>query len=377
MATFAQTPRVSRPAVLLPATLSGYIALHTLAAVLTVAFAFACLAFVIDLIEQLRSAAGSTTTWLGAMELAALRVPILMDRIWPFAVLFGAMVAFWRLNRAGELVAVRAAGVSVWQFLTPACLAAAMLGTLVVAMLSPLSAALAQRYDRLETVADGGEPDQVAVFPGGVWLRIVDGDDRFIMNAASLGPGPTATLRGVRVFVYGPEGHYGFRLDAPAATLEPGVWVLEDARRSDNEALNRPIGEVRIATNLGPEAITRSFRSPETLSFWELPDYIRLVEQLGFSAREHRVHWHSLLATPAFFAAMLLVGVTFTLRFERSGGNRLLPLGLLGGFAFFILVDVVRALAMSGQVPALMAAWTPPAIALMLGSAALFQLEDG
>jgi lipopolysaccharide export system permease protein len=184
-------------------------------------------------------------------------------------------------------------------------------------------------------------------------------------------------LRPATVFTYDTSGEYGSRIDAPRAVLEAGTWVLADATRSDRDAVNVPVGTWRLPTELGPDTITRSFRDPATLSFWELPDYIALVEQLGFSAREHRVHFQGLLATPLFFAAMLMAGVTFTLRFARRGLAGLLPAGLGAGFALFILVDVVKALGVSGQLPTALAAWAPAAVALMLTAAALFQLEDG
>ncbi len=373
----ALSTRAARPFVLLPATLGSYVARTTLAAILVVVLAFAVLAFLIDLIEQLRNAATDGLSWLTALELAGLRVPGLLDRIWPFAVLFGAMLAFWRLNRSSELVAVRAAGVSAWQFLAPACLVAALLGAFVVGILNPLNAALAARYERVEAASRGVEPAQVAIFRGGVWLRLVDGEQRYVIHASHLRPGRTLDLSTVTVFVYGLDGTYGHRLDAETAYLADGFWVIEDARRSDGMQIDTPVGEVRIGTDLRADTIRRSFRRPETLSFWELPGYADLIEQLGFSAREHRVHWHSLSATPALFAAMLLVGVTFTLRFRRGGTSKLVPLGLVGGFVFFVLVDVVRALGVSGQLPTVLAAWTPTVVALMLGSAALFQLEDG
>ncbi|MFW5835272.1 MAG: LptF/LptG family permease, partial [Pseudomonadota bacterium] len=88
----------------LPLTVGRYVARVTLVQVLLVALAFATLAFVIDFIEQLRKIAGLDLGLLTAVELAACHVPGLLERIWPFAVLFGAMLAFWRLNRANELV---------------------------------------------------------------------------------------------------------------------------------------------------------------------------------------------------------------------------------------------------------------------------------
>lgn len=366
-----------RSTAVLPATLGGYIARLTLVSVLLVMAAFAVLAFLVDLVEHLRDAAEEGRTAWAAIELTALRLPTLVERIWPFGVLFGAMFAFWRLNRLQELVAIRAAGVSAWQFLAPAALTAALVGAVVVTTLNPLGAAMAARYERLEADTEEAGTAQVTVFPGGVWLRQTAAGRTLLMHARQLRAEPRVALEPVTVFVYGADGDYRARIDAPRATLGGGAWRLEEARRTDEEGINRPIGGWRIPTELAPESITRSFRDPQTLSFWELPDYIALVEALGFSAREHRVHFQALLAAPLFFAAMLMAGVTFTLRFARTGLAGLLPIGLAAGFALFILVDVVRALGVSGQLPTALAAWGPPVAALMLTAAALFQLEDG
>jgi lipopolysaccharide export system permease protein len=366
-----------RPLALATPTLGGYIARLTLASILLVMAAFAVLGFLVDLVEHLRDAAEEGRGLAGAVELTALRLPSLLDRIWPFGVLFGAMFAFWRLNRSQELVAIRAAGVSAWQFLAPAGLVALLLGVVVVTTLNPLGAAFASRYERLEALREGRGSATVTVFPGGVWLKQTAPDRTLLVHAERLRAGAEVVLEPVTVFVYGADGDYRARLDAPRATLEPSHWVLREAVRSDERALNRDIGTVRIPTDLAPETITRSFRDPATLSFWQLPEYIALVEALGFSARAHQVHFQSLLATPLFFAAMLLAGVTFTLRFARSGLAGMIPLGLVAGFALFILVDVVRALGVSGQLPTVLAAWGPGAVALMLAGAALFQLEDG
>jgi len=370
-------PRRGRPVVLAPATLGGYLAKLTLGAVLTVMLAFAVLGFLVDLVEHLRDAAEDGRPLFGAVELTALRLPTLLDRIWPFGVLFGAMFAFWRLNRSQELVAIRAAGISAWQFLAPAALVAVLLGAFVVTSLNPLGAALAARYERLQAQRGGAGTAQMSVFPGGIWLKQSRDGETLLVHAQRMRPEPAVVLAPVTVFVYDHDHTYRGRIDAPRAVLAGAAWVLDDARRSDDDGLNRPIGRYRIPTELDPATITRSFRDPATLSFWELPGYIALIETLGFSARAHRVHFQSLLATPLFFAAMLLAGVTFTLRFVRTGLARMLPVGLVAGFGLFILVDVVRALGVSGQLPTALAAWGPGVVALMLAGAALFQLEDG
>ena len=99
---------------------------------------------------------------------------------------------------------------------------------------------------------------------------------------------------------------------------------------------------------------------------------------MGFSAREHRLYWHGLLALPLLLSAMLLIGTTSSLRLVRRGGTGLLiTAGLVTGFTFYILSDIVFAIGLSGRLPAILAAWIPAGVAVLLGLTTLLHLEDG
>jgi lipopolysaccharide export system permease protein len=62
-------------------------------------------------------------------------------------------------------------------------------------------------------------------------------------------------------------------------------------------------------------------------------------------------------------------------RFGGTGSMVLLALG--AGLGVFFLRNVAQVLGDNGQIPVALAAWAPPAIALMLSLALLLHLEDG
>ncbi|MFH7813317.1 LptF/LptG family permease, partial [Acetobacter lovaniensis] len=80
------------------------------------------------------------------------KLPLTAQKTLPFAVLFGAMYSFWRLNRNSELVALRASGVSVWQFLLPPLGAAILLGAIKVAAINPLGMTFRERVTKLNDI---------------------------------------------------------------------------------------------------------------------------------------------------------------------------------------------------------------------------------
>jgi lipopolysaccharide export system permease protein len=133
-----------------------------------------------------------------------------------------------------------------------------------------------------------------------------------------------------------------------------------------------------MATDLTPEKIQDSFASPETVSFWRLPRFIRILEETGFSALPHRLQLHTLIAEPVLLIAMVMIAASFSMRLSRRGGTPLLlGAGVLTAMLLFIVTNVVHAIGLGGTVPVALAAWTPAGVSLMAGIALLMHLEDG
>jgi lipopolysaccharide export system permease protein len=365
-------------AIRLSATLSRYLGRRTLLGIGIALFGLAAAALVVDIVELLRRTYGRPGVRLSTVLLMAmLHLPFLIQKLMPFGVLFGTILTFQRLTRTHELVGARAAGVSVWQFLAPALLVALGLGLFTVLAFNPLASVLVARYDALEHKFLSDPSSLISVAPGGLWLRQPDADGDLLIHARQMNP-DSGVLERVVVFSFDAEGRFSGRVDAATARLRPGFWELRDplVSKPEGSSHNQPVLE--IPTDLTAVGIQESFASPETLSFWDLPGFVSQLEEVGFSAREHRLYWHGLLALPLLLSAMLLIGTTSTLRLVRYGGTGLLiAAGLATGFLFYVLSDVVFAIGLSGRLPAIFAAWIPAGVAVLLGLTTLLHLEDG
>ncbi|MGI9499146.1 MAG: LPS export ABC transporter permease LptG [Geminicoccaceae bacterium] len=366
------------PSPRLSMTLSVYIAKHALVGVMIALVALGLIAVVIDLIELLRRASSRPeATFSVVFTMAWLHLPFFLQQLLPFSVLFGVMFSFQRLTRSQELVAARAIGVSVWQFLAPALAVALALGLLTVTVFNPIGAVLVSKYETMERIYFSHRASMVAVSQGGLWLRQRHGDGELLLHARQMKRNPP-TLEAVTVFFYDGQAHFTARADAPEARLKPENWMMVEPLRSLPDGSSETLAQLNIPTDLTPDRIKDSFEAPETTSFWDLPEFIEKLEAVGFSATEHRLYWHRLLALPFLLAAMLLIGVSFSLRLVRQGGTGILVAGgLVTGFAFYILSDVIFALGLSGRLPPPMAAWSPAGIAILLGVTTLLHLEDG
>lgn len=359
-------------------TLTVYIARTFVGRFLTLLGAIAGVILLATTIEELDElGSGDQVTLLTAGLAALLKLPRLAQEVMPFAVLFGGMATFWRLTRTHELVVARAAGMSVWQLLAPALAVSVLIGVATTTLLNPISAVMLRHYDRLAAQYSGDQDSTLSISENGLWLRQNDGNGQSVIHASRVRQSDM-TLFDVTVFRFAGESDFESRIDAERAKLDDGRWILQDALLTEPGREGRFLDRTTLKTDLSPDKIYKSFSPPETISFWELPDFIDLLANAGFAAEPHRLQYHRLLAKPVLLAAMILLAAAFSLRPHRRGGVvTMVVAGVLTGFLVYVLSNIVFAMGLSSKLPVVMAAWTPGVVSLMLGSASLFHLEDG
>jgi lipopolysaccharide export system permease protein len=372
----------------LPLTLSLYIGRQFFASILYTLLVIFALIGLIQLIELVRQASqvSGGIAFTTVLEMTIMRLPSSAQKIYPFAILVGGMITLTRLTRSHELIVTRAAGVSVWQFLLPGVAAALATGLVIVMILSPLSAAMLKRYDKLDKRYITKRESILTISPSGLWLRQVEHAPvafnsshigEYILHARFIEQN-TLNLQGVIFFMFDPNKRFIGRIDGDSGALRDGVWTVNGARITSAGLAPVVTPTFTLKTDLSIAQIQDSFADPETLSFWQLPRFIHILERAGFPALRHRLYFHSQLALPMLLSGMVLIGALFSLRLPRRGRSGvLIVMGVATGFTFYFLSNLVYAFGASGSLPVLLAAWAPSLLAMMAASALLLHYEDG
>lgn len=358
------------------ATLARYLSGRFMFNVFSVFGTLLVLIYLVDVVELLRRAGDSKTATASLLAfMSLLRVPSFAEQMLPFAVLFGSMFAFLNLTRKLELVVARAAGVSVWQFLAPPVLIALLFGVFTVTVYNPVSAALKQRGDRLETKVFGDARSSGA--GNALWFRQKSIDGQAVIRAA-YSSDQGRVLSGVLAFAFEPDGSFMQRIEAARARLEPGYWVFEDVRVQTPGYEPVDNKTYYLATSLTPAQVTQAFVSPESVPFWTLPAVRDQTERAGLDATGYDLQYEKLLARPLLFVAMVLVAASFSLRFFRFGGvAKMVAGGVASGFVLYVATTLVGNLGAAGLLSTPVAAWSPAILGTMLGSLVLLHQEDG
>jgi lipopolysaccharide export system permease protein len=359
-------------------TLYRYLAMQFLINVAGTYALFLALALSIDIVNLLERTAGHNVASSVAIGMAILQLPDLGQKFLPFAILLGGVLTFIRLSRSRELVATRAAGVSAWDFLLPPLTVAVFIGVFAVTLFTPISAKMFSEFAELEARYVKGQESQLSVSINGLWLRQGDRDQQSVIHALRVAR-QGEDLQDVLVFLYGPDDRFLGRIDAQSAQLQDHSWIMKNAWVSDISG-KAPVhhDSYTLATTLTPEQIVESSQSPDTLSFWDLPNYIRAAQAAGFSAVKYQLYLYTLYALPALFAAMVFMAASFSLQLGREGGMpRMILLSAAAGFGVYFFQDLTTVLGTAGAVPILLAATAPALASILIGMTLVFSQEDG
>jgi lipopolysaccharide export system permease protein len=364
-------------------TLSLYIARRFLGTVGRVFLVFFAILMLVDMIEQLRRFSGAGVGLADAARLSLLNVPETLYRILPLILIMGAIANFLGLARSSELVVVRAAGRSGLRFLLTPLLVAVALGLLAVALFNPLVAATTKAYAEARSGLSQGGGSVLSVADTGLWLRQASDQGQTVIQAARSNQDGTE-LFGVTFLGFDANGQPTTRTEAETAKLTDGAWALSGTKTWDLSQPNPELAalaassDVTLPSDLTAERIRDSFGTPGAIGFWDLPGYIADLERAGFSATSYRLWFQMELAQPLLMAAMVLVAAGFTMRHVRAGSTgRMVVFAMMAGFGIFFLRNFAQALGESGQIPIVVAAWSPPLAAALMSLGLLLHLEDG
>lgn len=376
------------------ATFSSYMIKRFLVNLAVLLLALLAIIYLFDTVELIRRASKKEIPLSLVLQMSLLKLPDVGQTIFPFAILFSGMFTFWQLTRRYELIVARASGFSIWQLLTPIIGTAIFIGFFQMCVINPLGAILIGKFQHLERTYLTQQENQIAIFKEGLWLK-----QNIFIEQAETNPNdnsnktllrgyailhaekikhPEWVLQNVMILYFTDDNQFIQRVDAKNAELSQKNWVLSDVLIHKNIQEPQKLAQFKLPTKLTTQDIEESFSSPQSMSFWALPNYINTLEKTGFDAARLKIHYQNLLSQPLLFAAMILLAAIVSMRPPRAGGTLMMVMiGIFSGFILFFFSSYLQALGASHQIPVIMAAWAPALMCFLIGLSIIMNKEDG
>jgi lipopolysaccharide export system permease protein len=281
------------------------------------------------------------------------------------------------MSKAQELAVIRAAGVSVWQFLTPILAFTFILAALIIALVEPLGTSTFKQFSVMKAELSGAKP-KLSFSTGGVWFRENSNKGNYIIHAEKFDSNVADRLLNVEVTLFSDDTEFSGRIEAESAILSAGRFILKNAREVHQNAPTARQDEISLASSLSVENLSQSFVPAKAVNIWQLPGYINRAAQTGIDVTRHNVRLQSLLALPLLLMSMVMVAACFSLPTGRMVSTaQTIGLAVLCGFVLFLVNDLTLLLGELGSVPPVLSSWSPAVIAMLLAISYLLSTEDG
>ena len=326
---------------------------------------------VVDLAEKVfKGQAGSQMVlrylWYSTPEFISFVIPI--------ATLVGVLGTIGALTRSGELMVMRASGVSLYRAALPLLLFACVWGGVLFVLEDRVLGESKKTAGTLkDTIRSGRPPHAVGVAD----VKWTVGDDGRIYHYAAfeVPNGQNAnspTLHSLSVFE---TASAPYRLTrhtfAQRAAFEGGVWQArvgwtqafagDTVTREEFDRLTLPLPAV--------EDFRRAQVDASRMTYRELREYVRRLGASGFNVAEQAVNLQRKLAFPAVTIVMTLLAIPFGVTTGKKGALYGIGLAAVLAGAYFLLLTVFTAVGAAGVLPPALAAWAPN---ILFGSGALF-----
>jgi len=289
----------------------------------------------------------------------------------PIVVLLGSLLALIDLQGRREIVAAKAAGMSIWRLARAPVLAVFLAGLLTTVGVERLVTEVNRSINPLP-------PGSTSVFTGSsrVWLSQEGGPGgHYVVQAGGIGPDRTS-LTDATFFMTADPG--GSRYSAPLAVLEADGWRLPEALQIRTNGAPLALPDFRIGSTMTPPELRLKLGASEDLTFTELA--AALASPLADATTRNAIatRFGRMLSLPLLLAGAMLIAFAFTAGYRRTQQYGVAGLfGIVLGFVVFVTTEMADRAGSAGVIDPTFAAWGPAVVAIVIGMTVLLYKEDG
>lgn len=309
----------------------------------------------------------------GVAQAFLYKIPMTIALTLPMATMYSTLMAIGRLSGDGELVAVRAGGISFLRIAMPVLLTGLLITAICFAFneaIVPHANAASSRLLAEMTTQAAADQDYL------LFQMPKKGRPERLVYAAHFDP-ETNRLRGVWIGEFH-GGKFWESFEALTAVWQGKTIKLQDVvhtRYTTQGPMKEEARHVEYEVGIAPWQVKELRKEPEDMTLAEMRAQIRRHQQLPVQQSKEllilREYYHIRLAAPWCVLGFALIGVVLGRRPQRTSTGVGLGISLVILLVYYILFNIFRVIGEQGTLPPIVAAWLPNFILFVAGGGLL------
>ena len=296
--------------------------------------------------------------------------PYMIYKTTPLCMLLAVLVTLGLMEKANEITAMKASGVSIYRMVVPILIIGVMLAGGLFTFDQLYLPKINKRQDALRNQIKG-KPPQTYLRPDRRWIlgqnntiyyyEFFDSDRNQFASISAFEFHPHSFQITKRVYAL--RAYWAEALD---------TWVYEKGwERGFRGSANADYRKYDVSTfselNEAPPYFKKEVKQSSEMSYEELGRYIRDLQQSGFDVIRLKVQLEEKLAFPLITLVMAVLAIPFSLSAGRRGALTGVAVAVGIAAVYMVVSGLFEAMGNLSQLPPALAAWSPDLIFGLVG----------
>ena len=356
--------------------INKYLAVEFIKIVFNMVLIFFCLGFIMNLFEEINFFKDYDVSINVPIILSLFFVPSLFYNMFPFIILLSGIWFFRKIKKTDEAIAMRISGMSNSSIIFIPSIISIVLGIFFVTSLSPVTSTLVKKYESLKGSYEKDQDYLAAITVNGIWIKEKKINSNNIIRASSLN---NEKLLNVTIYQFDENENFIKRIESKSANIKSLNWILEDVKIIDKEGvlISEDVKNFIYKSMYDIKKIKSLYSNLDTISFWNLNEEIKLLEDRGYSTAEMQAKLHRSLSFPLFLLSMLLLSGVFTFGVSFKEHNwTYVFISVIASVIIFYFNDFSAALGKTDKLPVEISVWMPIAIIFIFSTVGLIHVNQ-
>lgn len=305
------------------------------------------------------------------------RLPSVVYLMTPLSVLVAVLVTFGLMEKANEITAMKATGISLYRIIVPVLAVGLVLAVALFFFEREVLPGANKRQDALWSTMKG-KPPQTYLRADRKWIF---GQQSTIFYYEFFDPDRNQFGR-LAIFQFDPQTlSITRRIYATRVHWEESLqgWIFEQGweRTFNGSAIGKyEKFDVRTFPDITepPSYFKKEVKQSSEMNYEELSGYIDDLKQSGFDVVRLRVQLHKKLAYPLITFVMAVLAIPFSLTAGRRGAIAGVAMAIGIAVIYWVASGFFESLGNVGALPPPLAAWSPDLLFALLGGYFIFRL---
>ena len=295
-----------------------------------------------------------------------------------FIFFFSGIFFFVKFLKNNELNSIKLSGISNLLSIFTTSFLSFFIGIFIIFAITPISAEGIKFYEKYKRNYSQND-NLIVINDSGLWFMEKNEQNYKIIRADKIVDNDFSKFYNSTIYTLDSNFNFLNRYDSKLVFINKKEWILENTKllSGNDNAQNKKEKDYTLKSSIDINELKNLFTNANTISFWEILNNIKKLNDRGYSGDELKIKFHKYLSLPIYLFSMIILATVFTINIKKNYSNFIYVFfGIILGIVIYFLNDLSIALGIAGKMPLAISVWIPIFLILVISAINLIKINE-